>query len=249
MHIIIGLDANDDVRDSPVQRMLTELGLKEAILDMHPTDPPETNWRNSNRKPIDGIFCTPGIEPTQGGYCAYKTVIDSDHRTLWIDVPFTSVLGHNPPNLHKHSIRAVRADDPRSVERYTSLVKQGYNKTKTGPIQNFQTLLKLRQDKGHLSDIIEMHARVLEESTSIKHWANNKSKRSFLGKYAWSPEWKAMKNPVLLWKKALKRFTGKVQPKYLPVTPDEPVQRAQRPETHQAGGGRKTKRSRTPVQP
>ena len=47
-HIIVGLDANDDVRDSPVQKMLAELGLKEAILDMHPQDPPETNWRNSN---------------------------------------------------------------------------------------------------------------------------------------------------------------------------------------------------------
>ena len=42
-HIILGLDANDDVRDSPVQKMLVELGLKEAILDMHPQDPPETN--------------------------------------------------------------------------------------------------------------------------------------------------------------------------------------------------------------
>ena len=55
-HIIVGLDANDDVRKSPIQKMFRELGMRESILDMHPADPPETNCKNNKRVPIDGIF-------------------------------------------------------------------------------------------------------------------------------------------------------------------------------------------------
>ena len=36
-----------------------------------------------------------------------------------------------------------------------------------------------------------------------------------MGKYAWSPEWREHKLPVLLWKKVIKRFDGRVKPKYL----------------------------------
>ena len=34
-HILVGLDANDDIRKSPVQKMFTELGMHDAILGLH----------------------------------------------------------------------------------------------------------------------------------------------------------------------------------------------------------------------
>ena len=92
-HITVGLDANNDVRDSPVQRMLTELGLKDAILSMHPNEIPETNYKNGKSMPTDGLFCSPGIKPEKGGFSEHKAFVDSDHRSLWLDIPFTSALG------------------------------------------------------------------------------------------------------------------------------------------------------------
>ena len=47
-HIIVGLDANDDIRKSPVRKMLVDQGLKESVLSINaPSVPPETNYKNN----------------------------------------------------------------------------------------------------------------------------------------------------------------------------------------------------------
>jgi hypothetical protein len=60
--IVIALDANDNLRVGSVKRMMGRQGLREALLTRHkdlPTVP--TFHRNSDGKPIDGIFVTKGI--------------------------------------------------------------------------------------------------------------------------------------------------------------------------------------------
>ena len=142
--IILGLDANEDVRNGPVRTMLHELGMKEAILSLNrPHQPPETNSKNNQRKPSDAIFTTAGIQPTQGGYTAYNTIMASDHRALWLDIPRTSTLGFNPPNLHKHEIRPVKASDPRSVNTYNKWVREGYKREHDMVPKNIALLKKL----------------------------------------------------------------------------------------------------------
>ena len=215
-HIIVGLDANDDIRKSPVRKMLVDQGLKESVLSINaPSVPPETNYKNNKGVPIDGIFVTPGIKPTRGGYSAYNEFMDSDHRTLWLDVPFTSALGFNPPNLHQHKMRAVKAGDPRSVECYNGWVRKGMLKEDNKVFKNLHLLKKLKIDQAPLEEIISIHASILSDSNRHKIWASNRAKKSFFGKYAWSPEWKAIKMPVLMWKMVQKRFTGNVKPKFL----------------------------------
>ena len=125
--IILGVDLNEDVRTGPTAKMLRELGLTDVLIQMHRPDvPPETNYRNNNGVPIDAIFTTPGIEPSAGGYMPYKELMDSDHRALWIDVPFTSILGHNFPHKSKRDPSAVNPRDPESVKQYTEWVKKGF---------------------------------------------------------------------------------------------------------------------------
>ncbi len=72
-HIVLGIDCNEDARSGAIAKMLRCLGMKDAILGLHPTkDPTETCNKNHNRRPIDGIFVTPeasnqqqeGILPT-----------------------------------------------------------------------------------------------------------------------------------------------------------------------------------------
>ena len=164
-HIIIGLDLNDDARDCPTQRMLTSLGLRDAILDLHTVDePPETNKRNSSGTPIDAIFATPGIVPSKGGYMPYGQIMDSDHRVLWIDIPFTSILGYNPPHLNKPQLRPVNAKDPRSYQRFAEAAKKEMQQENCDILQNLQRLKDMRHNDTPLLQVIATHAALLEET-------------------------------------------------------------------------------------
>ncbi len=72
--------------------------MKEAILQRHGSHGPATHKRNSTSTPIDGIWITPGITIERGGYFPYdEVVMNTDHRCLWIDVPFSSVFGNDLP--------------------------------------------------------------------------------------------------------------------------------------------------------
>ena len=60
-HIIVGIDANEDVRKGKTHEMFCMLGMTEIILQHH-RNPPATCNKNNNREPIDGLFlATPGI--------------------------------------------------------------------------------------------------------------------------------------------------------------------------------------------
>ena len=144
-HIIVGLDMNDDARTCPTTNMFRSLGLRDLILGMHSHQTPtETNVRNSKGTPIDGLFATPGITPAKGGYMQYGQVMDSDHRTLWVDIPFTSILGYNPPNLHIPNRRPVNAKDPRSVQRFVKEVHKSMENEDCQILHNFQQLKTMR---------------------------------------------------------------------------------------------------------
>ena len=108
---------------------------------MHSEDtPPETCYKNNHRTPIDAIFVTPGIQPSQCGYMPYNAFMDSDHRALWLDVPFTSALGYNPPHLDHKMIKPVNSKDPRSVEKFAELAKKEMAKVNTSFLPEFRKL-------------------------------------------------------------------------------------------------------------
>jgi hypothetical protein len=60
--LIIGIDANEDVRTGATAEFFQTLGLRDAILDKHSqSSPPATHNRNNQRQPSDGLFVTPGL--------------------------------------------------------------------------------------------------------------------------------------------------------------------------------------------
>jgi hypothetical protein len=71
--IIVGLDANDDLRnddlcDSIVNTMFTSLNMRAAIREHHPSwDSAATCNASAYRKPINGIYTTGGINIQAGG--------------------------------------------------------------------------------------------------------------------------------------------------------------------------------------
>ena len=55
-HVVLGLDANDDVRDGEVSAALAEISIGEAVIKNHKGESvPTTCARNTLRKPIDSF--------------------------------------------------------------------------------------------------------------------------------------------------------------------------------------------------
>jgi hypothetical protein len=80
-HIVVALGANDDLRNGIVKRGMARRGLREVLLSKHRDKPTVATFhRNTDGKPIDGIFATRGIKVQAGGYYAFDTEVKSPHR-------------------------------------------------------------------------------------------------------------------------------------------------------------------------
>jgi hypothetical protein len=68
-HVVLGMDANEEVRHGEVHVSLNKAGsLREVILELHKdSSPPATQNRNQSREPIDGFWAASGITITRGG--------------------------------------------------------------------------------------------------------------------------------------------------------------------------------------
>ena len=118
------MDANEDVRKGRVADMFKDLRMKEQITTTHGhySHPPATHDSNTNNVPIDGIwtnFEDPGI---RCGYLPFGEGIPGDHRTPFLDIPFQSVFGYNPPHLHTVYPPKLTTRDPRERKKYSKQV-------------------------------------------------------------------------------------------------------------------------------
>ena len=61
--VVLGMDAILDVRDGTVSAALAEIRVQEAVINNHRGESvPATCARNAQRKPIDSIWTSPGLE-------------------------------------------------------------------------------------------------------------------------------------------------------------------------------------------
>ena len=68
-NVVLGMDANDDVRDGEVTRALWEIGMFEAVVSNHKDKSvPATCAKNTQRKPIDNIWTSPGLTVLRCGF-------------------------------------------------------------------------------------------------------------------------------------------------------------------------------------
>jgi hypothetical protein len=98
--IVIGLDANDNVRTGDVNAMLRSLGLKEVHSLKHPHLSAEATCnKNMQDIPVDGIWASPSLECTAGGYYGFgeQVIGKTDHRMIWADFSYESAFGFQPP--------------------------------------------------------------------------------------------------------------------------------------------------------
>lgn len=88
--LVIMLVAKEDVRSGPLASIMTNLGLKDAILGSYPSIPaPATHTRGS--RPIHAIFVSSDLHPQRAGWLPLGDSL-GDHRAGYIDIPWTEVL-------------------------------------------------------------------------------------------------------------------------------------------------------------
>ena len=81
-NVILGMDANNDVRDGKERKALIEIGMYKAVVSNHGGESvPATCATNKQRKPIDSIWTSPGLTVLRCGFLPFHNVdgFQSDH--------------------------------------------------------------------------------------------------------------------------------------------------------------------------
>jgi hypothetical protein len=123
--VIVGLDANDGLRNGAVNTMFLSLHMKDAICTHHPEWPSAATCNSSpDGKPIDGLYITGGIDIQTGGYRPFDKGPPTDHRALWLDVSKRQIFGYIPPEIYNPRPKRFTIRDPRAVKKYHKRAKQ-----------------------------------------------------------------------------------------------------------------------------
>ena len=206
-HIIIGMDANEDVRDGEVNTTFEGLGLREAILDKHKDkSPPATQNRNTKRQPIDGIWISSCIFISAGGYLPFGDACQSDHRMIWIELQYSIAFGQRSPEIVKLKPKRLKTSDPRLIQKFNIQVKRamrdkGFRKR----YDNFRT----RTEREEISDeIIEQYNAIDCEDLEIRDDVQSRIRKLNMGGVPWSPKLQPYRNTIELWKMIKKKRTG-----------------------------------------
>jgi hypothetical protein len=206
--IIIGLDANDNVRTGEVNAMLRNQG----ILDVHATQHPHlatesTCNKNSQSIPVDGIWASPSLECTAAGYFGYGEVIvgKTDHRMLWADFSYESALGFQPPLPSYRQPQRLTLTDPRVVKRYNKILGQEHARLRLGP-RAFALQASIP------SGLTPQHHREYETLAKLdldaRRHANKKCRKLRMAEIEYSDTLKIARGEVDLWELLERKRSG-----------------------------------------
>ncbi len=196
--IIVALDANDDLRDGSVKRMMARQGLREALLTQHKSIPTVPTFHmNSDGKPIDGIFVTRGITLQAGGYYAFHETVQSPHRALWIDISFEDAFGCKLQTSTPVAARRLHLKDPRVVNKYNKILEKELQRLR------LPQRLFLLETKVRAGVITEAQAKEYEAvhvaGLHCKAHAERKCRKMKMGGVDWSPAYQQSRDAIELW--------------------------------------------------
>ena len=101
--MVLGMDANDDAGDGPVSNILASIGILEVVIsNLKDKSEPATYARNTQRKPIDSIWTSPGLKVLRCGFLPFHDYygFNSDHHLIWVEICNQTLYGHR---LQKHN--------------------------------------------------------------------------------------------------------------------------------------------------
>jgi len=129
-HLIIGLDANEDVQRGKLTSMLRLCRLHNMIHTKHPKLKSVPIFECSDKDaPINAIMTT-FLESNaiRCGYLAFGEGLPGDHRTLWADIPYSVIFGNKQPHINHTHAEQFAIQDPRIQKKYLDKVVDQYTK-------------------------------------------------------------------------------------------------------------------------
>lgn len=123
--IILGMDANEDVRSNNMMQWTRDSHLVNAHTTLFPhTSAVATCNKSRQERPIDGIWTSPGLDLLDGGMSGFGEfpMDTADHRLLWIDLDPESIFGFRPSIADKRPPNFLPMRDPLAISRLNNYV-------------------------------------------------------------------------------------------------------------------------------
>ena len=140
-NVVLGIDANDDIRDGKVTEGPMEIGMYEAVVSNRGGESvPATCATNKQRKHIDSSWTSPGLTVMRCSFLPFHDVygFQSDHQLIWADICNEDMTGHCPQHVYRAPRSKVRSNDPDIREKYIQRCIETYGAKDV--INDFQTL-------------------------------------------------------------------------------------------------------------
>ena len=216
-NLVVKLDANSDVRTGKVAQLLQSLGLKEQITTRHQANhpPPATHLSNSKAIPIDGIWTNFGHGTMRCGFLGFEAGLPGDHRTAWIDIPLRTLLGHNPPDMHRVYPPDLAVGDPRARDKYNSNLKQCMKaaklQEKAAQLRQMvsQNLANPDNPPHTLALVDALHLQINNTRRDLGWKSAKKVHKKHTGAFPYTPHVSKLLSRVELWSKVIYYRTHK----------------------------------------
>ncbi len=197
--IIIGMDANDNVRNGEVNTMLRNRGFVEVHAARHPQLPTASTCNKNTRNiPVDGIWASPSLDCLAAGYYGYGELIigKTDHRMIWADFSYETALGFQPPVPSYQQPQRLTLKDPRVIKRYNDVLKQEHQRLKL-PQRSFdlQRTVPTGLDIQHQQE----YNTIGKLDRDARTYAATKCRKLSMGAVPFSDSFKKAKSAVDLW--------------------------------------------------
>ena len=200
--LIMG-DWNCDIRDHGISAFFEEFDMHEVLLARHGTSAPATC--NMGSSPIDGVWATPSLEISQGGYFNFDEGLPGNHRTLWLDITYMQALGHSQPSIVRRAGRRLKLTDPRCTARYIKY-RKAHAIHHNLRAKHFSNERAAQFPSSKSADTVHDINDKLTVDGML--WAEEKCRKFRGGGVPWTPQVEAARRELLLIAALIKRRKG-----------------------------------------
>ena len=199
-HIILGLDANEDIHAGLTREWTTRWGLVDGLQRLHPTlQRVATCNKNLSNVPIDGLWVSPSLNVLAAGMSGFGELYpDSDHRLLWVDIHVQSLFGFLTPLPEKRPSESLPIKDPRAMKKYNTYVKQQFHQHKIME-KTFELERKAQTSTFNREDISQYN-QILRLQMDIRRKAKRKCRRFYTSKILFTADLGLIYRRRKLWK-------------------------------------------------
>jgi hypothetical protein len=198
--IVLGIDANTDVRQGDFVALLESLGLIQVFKSKFGTAIPPTYARGS--LPIDSFFISASLSTFGAGLLP----VLCDHHILWLDLPHSDIFGTSLQKLPDKISKRLILQDPRIVLKYTAAVEAAMDKHKVA-----SRLLEIQHafSMGADQHAIAMYEEVDKIRTEAILHADKKCRKLRMGNIPFSPTLLEYWKKILAWKLLIRKLEGR----------------------------------------